>query len=243
MKYLTASITNAGGRKVNQDFAQFATVPPDGICWVVADGLGGHGGGEVAAETAVLKILETFAQTPQPTQETITMCILAAQEAILKKQETEDHLKRMRTTLVMMVGDRQKVQWAHIGDSRLYCFRAGGLLEFTLDHSVPQALVDAGSISPADIRTHEDRNRILRSLGNQNDLRPTIRPERFDVQSGDAFLMCTDGFWEYVHEIEMQADLAKSVSPEEWLRWMEDRILARVKGENDNYTATAVMVA
>jgi len=242
MKYVTASITNAGGRKVNQDFAQYVEVPPEGICWVVADGLGGHGGGEVAAETAVLKILETFAQTPQPTQETIDACIMAAQEAILKKQETEDQLKRMRTTLVMMVGDRQKVLWAHIGDSRLYCFREGSLWEFTLDHSVPQALVDAGSISRADIRTHEDRNRILRSLGNKNDLRYTIRTEWFNLQPGDAFLMCTDGFWEYVHEIEMQADLAKSTSPEEWLKWMEDRILARVKGENDNYTATAVMV-
>ncbi|MBL7979035.1 MAG: serine/threonine-protein phosphatase [Bacteroidetes Order II. Incertae sedis bacterium] len=243
MQYHTALISHAGGRRVNQDFAQHATAPPNGSCWVVADGLGGHGGGEVAAETAVTKILEAFVQKPYPSTETITGCILAAQHAVLEKQDAYDSLKRMRTTLVMMVGDAQKVQWAHIGDSRLYCFRDRGLLEYTLDHSVPQALVDAGSILPSDIRSHEDRNRILRSLGNMNDLRPTIRPERFEVRTGDAFLLCTDGFWEYVHEIEMQADLAKSNQPEQWLKLMEERILSRVKGENDNYTAMAVMVA
>lgn len=242
MQFQTYTLTHKGGRTINQDACAFKVLPNEQACWVVADGLGGHGGGEVASALAVDNIMATFEQLQSATADALEPLLQSAQQAILHEQDQSMALKRMRTTLVLLLASNNQAQWLHVGDSRLYCFRMGKLIEQTKDHSVVQSLADAGSISNADIRHHEDRNRILRSLGNEGDLRPTVRSESFTLASGDAFLMCTDGFWEYVHEIEMQADYAKAHTPEEWLMLMEERILERVDDENDNYTAVGVFV-
>lgn len=242
MTFQTYTVTHQGGRNINQDAGDFKTLANGTTCWVVADGLGGHGGGEVASELAARTILDTFSQLQSVSVDVLETVLQHAQEAILSEQEQKVELKRMRTTIVILVADQEKAQWLHVGDSRLYLFREGALIEQTKDHSVVQSLADSGSISPADIRHHEDRNRILRSLGNEGDLRPTTRATPFLLQSGDAFLLCTDGFWEYVHEIEMQADYAKARTPEEWIHLMEERLLIRIDDENDNFTAIGVFV-
>ena len=163
-----------------------------------------------------------------------------AQDAIVKKQEEDHMLASMRTTIVLLVTDFQSAMWAHIGDSRLYHFRSGRIIFQTKDHSVPQAMADAGDITHESIRFHEDRNRLLRSLGKESDLRPVIQKAPVPLHKGDAFLLCTDGFWEYVTETEMEVDLVKSDKPEQWLQNMEKRIINRADDNNDNYSATAV---
>jgi serine/threonine protein phosphatase PrpC len=100
-------------------------------------------------------------------------------------------------------------------------------------------LCKAGEITPAQIRFHEDRNRLLRSLGNSG-FNPTIRENSAPLEPQDAFLLCSDGFWEYVNEREMEADLATAPGPKDWLTSMEARLKARVKSEHDNYSAIAV---
>ena len=110
----------------------------------------------------------------------------------------------------------------------------------TKDHSVPQVLVSAGDIRPEDIRGHEDRNRLLRSLGNQDDFRPVIFENPFQVRSGDAFLLCTDGFWEYILENEMEELLSNSDSTAQWLQLMKKLLLSRAPKNQDNYTAIGI---
>ena len=147
----------------------------------------------------------------------------------------------MRTTLVMLVSDYRYARCAHIGYSRLYYFR-GGRIDFqTRDHSVPQAMVNAGECRPEEIRFHEDRNRLLRVMGMEWEKpRYEIRAEQFVLKRGDVFLLCTDGFWEYITEDEMEGYLAEAYGPEEWLKKMEERMLSYAPGNMDNYTASAV---
>ena len=215
LRIATASVSRPGGRAVNED----ACGHGDG-CWVVADGLGGHGGGEVAAGIAVDTVLAAAAQQPLIDEGALTQALLAADAAIQARQETDPRLERMRTTAVVLASDARVALWAHLGDSRLYHLRDGRIRFQTLDHSVPQALVRAGEISAAEVRYHEDRNRLLRSLGNDKPPRPTLAEEPLTLMPGDAFLLCTDGFWEYVTEPEMEVTLAKSASPEQWLENM-----------------------
>lgn len=112
----------------------------------------------------------------------------------------------------------------------------------TRDHSVPQMLVLTGEIKTEEIRSHPDRNKLLRALG---DDRETVKFEltRFDVRAGDAFLLCSDGFWEPVTESEMLALLQSEPTARAWLEKMS-RLAAENSGGKamDNYTAVAVRV-
>ena len=241
MRFMTASISKTGGRKENQDYCHYS-MKDQTFCWVLADGLGGHRGGEIASRLAVDKILESFEANPEISSSALKKHLETAQAALIMRQEEEPMLFSMRTTVVVCIADLQSAIWAHIGDSRLYFFRSGRIIFQTKDHGVPQAMANAGDITPEEIRLHEDRNRLLRALGKEGDLRPVIQKEPCPLQNGDKFLLCTDGFWEYVTETEMEVDLAKSNNSDEWLQKMELRIQERAKEGHDNYSAIAVFV-
>jgi serine/threonine protein phosphatase PrpC len=115
-------------------------------------------------------------------------------------------------------------------------------LSQTRDHSVPQALADAGEIDPTEVRGHPDRAVLLRTVGHPEGVQPTVSPAPVPLESGDALLICTDGFWELVTETAMAVDLAKSATPDEWLTRLEIRLLARARPGHDNYTAMALLV-
>ena len=145
----------------------------------------------------------------------------------------------MKTTITFLAVNGMKAAWAHVGDSRIYHFLDGRLVSRTRDHSASQIAVMLGTITEDQIRFHEDRNRVYRALGQDGELKvdthfEPLRPGRH------AFLLCTDGFWEYVYEEEMAEDLAAAASPEDWLARMRARLAARVPDNNDNNTAAAV---
>jgi serine/threonine protein phosphatase PrpC len=137
--------------------------------------------------------------------------------------------------------DGNSVRFGHIGDSRLYVFRKGTLPWRTYDHSVVNVLYKTGRIKEKEIRRHPDRNKLLRVIGEAESFKPEICEEPVQLEAGDAVLMCTDGFWEFVLEKEMKRVLSQSKSPENWLRGMERLILRRAKKGHDNYSAIAVI--
>lgn len=239
MKFLTVSLSKIGGRQSNQDYCDFISLK-NGHCWVVADGLGGHKGGEIASRLAVEEIVKQFTKCPDFSLSAIKGYIESAQNAILLRQKTNLELATMRTTIAVLISDNKKVLWGYVGDTRLYFFRSGKIIFQSKDHSVPQALADAGEISPEQIRFHEDRNRLLRALGSDGELRPTFQEKKKTIKHEDAFLMCTDGFWEYVIEAEMENALKDSLSPDVWLKNMEKILLEKVQGEYDNYSVLVI---
>ena len=239
--FVTEFVSRVGGREHNEDYCAFSEVG-QAACWVAADGLGGHRGGELASRSAVEAVLTSFRADPQLSAAALRRHLESAQRSVLAAQAQQPTLSTMRTTIVVLLTDSSRVLWAHMGDSRLYCFENGGSVFHTSDHSVVQMMVDAGDLSPDQIRHHEDRNRLLRCLGEHDgDFRPTILPEPRTLYRGTAFLLCTDGFWENVLDAEMQVDLAKAENAGEWLTFMEDRLLERSNEGDDNYTAMAVM--
>ena len=146
----------------------------------------------------------------------------------------------MRTTLVLLIASAEAARWIHVGDSRLYWFRDGKIREQTRDHSVPQRLAEAGEIRMDEIRFHEDRSRLLRSLGAKQDPGAAAGAMPVPPEPGDTFLLASDGFWEWILEEEMETSLAASKHSKQWLERMEAQLRERATGEFDNYSAIAV---
>ena len=240
MIFRTFSLSKAGGRKINEDYCAHLQLD-DRACWLVADGLGGHKGGSVASQTVVEAFLRTFRERPSLAEESLSLCLAAAEQHLHKTQEENVRLSSMMTTLVSVVSDYQKAVWAYAGDSRLYIFRKGALIFQTEDHSIPQSLVKGGYLKPEEIRYHEDRNRLLKAMG-RGKTNPSINLTGHVFARGDAMLLCTDGFWEHVLEEEMEAGLVNAASPEKWLLGLENLLLQRVTGKYDNYTGIAVFI-
>lgn len=243
MKFTHATLSHPGGRKVNEDASGNLTIAAEQGCWVVADGLGGHGGGDVASRIVVDTIVDAYRSNPEFSSVQLGKMLGMAQQAILRQQQDNDRLSGMRSTAAVLMLDDAKAWWAHVGDTRLYHFANGRIVRQTKDHSVPQAMVNAGDIGYDDIRHHEDRNRLTRSLGNDGKVRTTILDLPVAIDEGNAFLICTDGFWEFVTETEMEATLAKADTPVNWLAQMESILLRKAPADHDNYTATAILIA
>jgi serine/threonine protein phosphatase PrpC len=237
LKY--AQISSIGGRAEQQDAAGVRS-SGDVLMVIICDGLGGHTGGEQASRAAVETALGTFESNPVIAPEILVSCLSAAHSRVQSLQQEAPEFGSMRTTAVALVTDGGKAIWAHVGDSRLYHFRSGQLVSQTRDHSVPQRLAEAGEIERVAIRFHEDRNRLLRALGSSGELKATVS-EEIAVETGDAFLLCTDGFWEWVTEEEMCG--ASDADPKTWLDALEANLRTKATGEFDNYSAVTVVLA
>jgi serine/threonine protein phosphatase PrpC len=213
------------------------------VCFcVVADGAGGHRGGDVASKLVVQETLGWFRERHECSGPAIEAAMRNANEKVVSMQQSNDDIGDMRTTAVVLAidFDSELATWGHLGDSRLYCFRQDRIVVQTRDHSVVQSLVEAGLLEEKDLRTAPDRSKLLAALGDLDSFEPRVASELFPLQDHDKFLLCTDGLWEYVEESELQATLEAAGSAEEWLRLLEGRVLARGRTGQDNYSALAV---
>lgn len=232
----TAWITDKGGRSINDDTVR--VLQEHDSAWVfVGDGLGGYAGGKQASQAAGEALLKASRRGSLLTDAQLLGAASQAEQAVRKVQK--DRSGNMKTTLVFLVIEDGRARWMHVGDSRLYHFHDGALRCQTMDHSVSQMAVLMGEITPQEIRFHEDRNRVLRALGGEN-AKPDISPTMMLTGGQEAFLLCTDGFWEYVYESEMEQTLNQAKDPQQWLDSMVTILRSRVPGDNDNFTAAVV---
>ncbi|AMS31345.1 hypothetical protein AEM42_01080 [Betaproteobacteria bacterium UKL13-2] len=197
MRFKVFQDSRIGGRKVNQDRLAYS-YSKDTLMMVIADGMGGHARGEIAAEIAVNTINNRFQAEARPVlrkpKDFLDTAIHAAHRAIVAFADKHDMLECPRTTIVAVILQNGKAQWAHVGDSRLYYFRSGRLEIATLDHSRVQQMIDVGILTPAQAAIHPERNKIYNCLGGV--LPPIItHSDEWSLQVGDSILISTDGFW------------------------------------------------
>ena len=216
--------TSAGGSDHNEDSVYCGR----GI-YAAADGLGGHSGGAAASQAAVNYIANAAKRSGGVLEVGMAELFEGANTAVRK-------LGGGLTTIAAGALRDGKFILGNVGDSRVYYFRNGRVIAQTRDHSVCQAAVELGQLTPEQIRGSEDRVKLLKVLGNFDRLELKRQPEQIPAMNGDAFLICTDGFWEHVHEREMECDLVKSDSPTEWRDRMLKRLLLRTGNSGDNYT-------
>ncbi len=238
-------LSREGEREVNEDAIGAAQAGGKHL-FVLCDGLGGHGKGEVASSLVVSEMKAHFETNCQAgAAQCLEAGILQAQQALLERQEADGAPHAMKTTVCGLVLDLDgsMAVYGHVGDSRLYVFEKGKFKARTLDHSVPQMLASRGDIKESEIRHHEDRNRLLRVMGTPwDDPRYQIsKPVALTKHS--VFLLCSDGFWEWIEEKAMMDTLKHAASPQEWLEKMELLVLEAGSGKHmDNYSAIAVWI-
>lgn len=235
-----AVLTDKGSRKINEDSVGVRE-GRFGMLFALADGLGGHGQGEVASALALAGAFKAFESDEVARETLLPLCVAQAQNEVIDEQRRQGLSDEIKTTLCLLHIHRDIARWAHVGDSRVYAFRKDRLLARTLDHSVPQMLVAQGELRERDIRFHEDRNRLIRVLGMPWDVPKYDLSDELMIAPPMSFLLCSDGFWELIDEKEMSKILRRSSTPEEWLDMMRDVIEKNGVGKNmDNYSAIAV---
>ena len=230
MEITYAVSTSSGDREQNEDFA--AAGGAEGrYCFTVADGLGGHERGDVASKLVCESVQRDFKEYGA---QALAILFDKAQERLLQKQQEENAVDAMKTTLIYS---------GHVGDTRTYYFKKHKIVSRTKDHSVPQMMVSMGEIKEKDIRHHVDRNRLLRVMGTEWTKPQYVLEKEIKAAKGQAFLLCTDGFWEYIEDGDMEKCLKKAASVQEWLDAMNEIVRQNGKGSNmDNYTALAVWI-
>jgi serine/threonine protein phosphatase PrpC len=240
-----SSLSDVGQRSVNEDRIGLLDAGGRALCCVLSDGAGGHGQGDLAARLTVESVLEGFHDSPLFAPAGMASLISMAEHAVAGEQPLSTSRQHMSATVVLLCVDLvgARALWAHWGDSRLYVFRGQALHSHTQDHSVVQQLQQAGLYANADPRSLPNRNVLTGAIGARSQVPPTVLAQALALQPGDAFLLCSDGWWEALDEAEMQAALQLSRSPDVWLETMAATIRARSKVNQDNFSALALWVA
>ncbi len=236
-----AGSTHAGRvRRVNQDaFDRFDDPDHGEILLVVADGLGGHRGGEVASRMAVGTLGKLCREGEGDPPERLRAAIERANAEIHKLASKDRTLKGMGTTVVALLLRQQGPSFvAHVGDSRLYRLRDGRFEALTEDHSVVSLLIRDGSITAEEARDHPKRNQILRAIGVREDVEADVAP--VDLRAGDVFLLCSDGLYSMLPDPELAILAQRAPDPHAVVAWLIDA--ANQAGGMDNITAMLAQI-
>ena len=214
-------------REANED--SYLVEPP---LFAVADGMGGHRGGDVASQLA----LETVEQLFQRRTGTLSEHVRRANRAVFERSKLDRSVTGMGTTLTAALVEGDAMRLAHVGDSRAYLLRAGSLRQLTTDHTLVARMVKAGEISPAEAEVHPHRNVLTRALGTEADVR--VDEDEIALLDGDQVLLCSDGLTGMVTEAQIQAILETGVTPQE----AADRLVtaANRAGGIDNITVVVL---
>jgi protein phosphatase len=200
----SAAVSHVGKIRSNNQDSGYAGAH----LFVVADGMGGHAGGDVASAIAAKRVAEADAEyaTPEDAEFALQSALIAANSLLAETVFEHSELTGMGTTVssILRVGD--KLAMAHIGDSRIYRFREGKLEQISADHTFVQRLVDSGRITPEEAAVHPRRSVLMRVLGDV-DAAPEIDTAIHEVHAGDRWLLCSDGLSSYVSEDKISSIL------------------------------------
>ncbi len=227
------------GRRSNNEDA-FRLRPELGF-FIVADGVGGNAGGEVASRLAANAMTSYVEQASpelrvegQDSTERMRAAIDVAHSVVL--QNAKGRLHNMGTTVAAVLLEEHSVVVGHVGDSRVYRLRGGNLDQLTIDHSFVQELLSSGAVAVGDALPRQLSSMVTRCLAPQADATPDIR--RFDVETGDVFLLCTDGLTDVLSNVEIAHVLW--CTPNAQRASAKLAALAYERGAHDNITAIVV---
>lgn len=237
MRLRTAAQTDVGQRRqANED--RYALDPELGL-FLVADGMGGHRAGRTASElasAAVMAAIHTLQDAPASLSERLRYAVSAANREIFSMAAEQSELAGMGTTLVVLLAGEDRAALAHVGDSRAYLVRGGGIRQLTDDHSLVAELLRRQKITEDDAREHPHRHVLTRALG----VRPGVEPDLAELTplSGDVFVLCSDGLTNHV----LDAEIAKIVSAHADLEAACAALVecANARGGEDNITCVLV---
>lgn len=242
MRFSVYQESHIGGRKNNQDRMGYSFTR-DALLLLVADGMGGHIMGEMAAQIAMQTLASLFQESATPyvkkPERFLEDSFVAAHREIHRYRAINNLPETPRTTIVACLIQHNNAMWAHCGDSRLYWMRNGQILARTRDHSRIETLIAQGKVDPSERDTHPDRNKLFNCLGAPN--MPIVEiSRRASLQAGDIMLLCSDGLWSMLPDHE----LAQRLHSTTIVRAVPEMLATatNIAGKTgDNVTALAMM--
>jgi len=200
------AISNKGyKRDNNQDYQMMDSL---NRYFIIADGMGGHNGGEVASYTSVNTangLLKNFnAESIPQIEEKLQEVYSSANEAVYKKSISQKSLTGMGTTMIVSYLYEKVLVTANIGDSRAYLFNNGKLIRLTKDHSLVQEMIDRGELDQLQAESHPKRHMITKAIGTQASIKPDITKIELSPDTVSELIMCTDGLTDYVNDEEIR---------------------------------------
>jgi serine/threonine protein phosphatase PrpC len=242
-----ASLTDIGCQRDNNE-DRYAYWEPDaddefarkGRLAVVADGMGGHEGGQEASRIAVEAIQEVFSRDSGVDPQALLVAgFQTAHERILRYVTEHPELHGMGTTATAIALSQNQLYYAHVGDSRLYLVRGPKVSRLTRDHSYVGRLVENGVISAEEAETHPQRHILTAALGAGAEVSPDAPQHPVALQKGDVLVLCTDGLWGLLSEDEIQTIVAGRELPEACQALIKK---AKDRGAPDNITVQIMRV-
>ena len=235
--------SDKGLKRSNNEDACFVLLPDK--VYVVADGVGGGNAGEIASRTAVSEIANYVVEHPIANMTNkyaivnyLQSCLDEANSKIFRMANTYKENTGMATTAVIVYAAFGKVFITNVGDSRVYLYRGGHLVQLTDDHTYLNTLVKAGILSKEEAEVDERKNVITKALGAE----PTVEPDFFQVEimKDDIFIICTDGLYDEVENPEIVQVLSKNQSMSDVCTELINR--ANTNGGRDNITIISLKV-
>ena len=238
MKYQVGQYTLRGARPTNQDRIAYAE-RDNAVLMVLADGLGGHKGGDIAAELLTQTVIRGFQNIKQPVisepSTYLALSILHAHKVIIQHAAKLAPNIKPRTTCVLCLVQNGYAYWAHVGDSRLYHFRRDILLQRTYDHSTIEKLHRKGILTEEQMLTHPNKSQLLKCVGGHKEPTISLSKETLLFEE-DALLLCSDGLWEALKP----EDLTRYLQYDSIGEGVEEMLLAaeeKMKQASDNLSA------
>lgn len=211
---------------------------------VLSDGAGGHDNGAVASDLVVRLVAMRLQTALEVSAAALHDAVIDAHELLLQQQDTASDRHRMHATLVALWIDTEQgsALWSHVGDSRLYVFRAGSICHITRDDSVVRQMLDAGLIDASAAETHPMKHHLVCAMGVSGDFVAHTIQRPFKLNDGDALLLCTDGWWEPLGAVDIERTLSQAPDPVTWLEAMQRLIAQAALPRQDNHSAIAVWI-
>jgi len=238
------SISDVGlVKQTNEDYCYNAETP-NGFLFVVCDGMGGYVGAAKASAIAVTGIVEFFTKKKYTIlQQALADALIFANNKILSTVAENPELKGMSATACVVLLNKDKVWFSHVGDSRIYlfCHQQKKLHRLTKDHSVVQGLIDEGIITAAEAELHLHKNRILKALGLKSDIQPDVCSMPLLPAKGDIILLCSDGLSGIVSDDIVQYILEQETALQEKGETM--LVMAKQEGGTDNITLQLIQIS
>ncbi len=241
VQYNFSEISHVGNVRAKNEDSCKAIKTINGDLFVVCDGMGGAAEGKKASSLAVDSIVAYFTKEKHENiQIALYKSLEFANEQIFATAQAFPDFKGMGTTACIILLQEDEFYFAHVGDSRIYLFSDANLFQLTKDHSFVNQLVEQGTISIDEAKTHKDKNRILKALGVHPKVEPTISTQPMLLKKNDVLLSCSDGLTDMVSDNEIKEILNTQETIESKTKILVEKAL--VKGGRDNITLQTIEV-
>lgn len=234
-------------RETNEDHYSYWEAARDedferlGRVAIVADGMGGHEGGQEASRIAVEVVPRAYAESSaQNPQSRLIDGFREAHKRVQSYALEHPELRGMGTTYTAACVVNDQLYFAHVGDSRLYLVRGQGITRLTRDHTYVGRLLDTGVISSEEAKSHPQKHILTAAVGAGTDIDPDCPAEPITLQASDVLVLCTDGLWGMIRDAEL-LKIVSTKSPEEASELLVDR--AKERGGPDNITVQILRVS